>query len=215
MRKITFLDLTLTPWKNGAGTTRQLWIHPADATLDTFAFRISAADVNALGPFSNYAGINRSLAVLSGQGLTLTMAAGHNVDFTPKATVVDFDGGQAPSTTTCPEPILDIGVMSRMGIYTHTFTHKNYQTQQTHQETATHGLLFCLHDQPITLHSGLNTHILQPFDALAFEHSIDFRLTLPNTAADTVIHVPFFLALLEPTTPDLSKADQSYSSAAP
>lgn len=197
MHKITFQDLAITPWKNGAGTTRQLWIHPADATLDNFAFRVSAADVNALGPFSDYCGINRSLAVLTGQGLTLAMTDGTTVAFTPKHTVVDFDGAHAPTTIACPEPVLDMGVMSRQGVYTHAFTQKNYALAQPHHERATHGLLFCLHDRPVMVHSGGIRHELQPFDAIAFEHGLSFRLSTADT--DTVT-IPFFVAHLSPNT---------------
>lgn len=193
MHKIAFQDLAITPWKNGAGTTRQILIHPADATLDNFAFRISAADINALGPFSDYSGINRSLAVLTGQGLTLAMADGHSMSFIPKCTVVDFDGGQAPVTTACPEPVLDIGVMSRTGIYTHSFTQTNYACQQTHHVTAAHGLLFCLHDEPVLFQSGPTEQLLQPFDAITFEQSLSFQLSAPATQS-----LPFFVVLFTP-----------------
>lgn len=194
MYKITFQDLAITPWKNGAGTTRQILIHPADATLDNFAFRVSAADINALGPFSHYEGINRSLAVLTGQGLTLSTANQDTVTFTPKHTIVDFDGGMPPSTTAYSEPILDIGVMSRMGIYQHTFTHKTYAQNQVHQESGTHSLLFSLHNQPLTLYCGDQQWSLHPFDAFYFDHSTSFSVQSdPNTA-----ELPFFVANFDP-----------------
>lgn len=197
MHIISFQDLAVTPWKNGAGTTRQILIHPADATLDNFAFRVSAADINALGPFSSYAGINRSLAVLTGQGLTLAMADGQSVVFTPKHTIVDFDGGAAPSTLAYAEPILDIGVMSRSHAYTHSFTRTNYATEQSHHEAAPHGLLFSLCEQPITLHSGLASDVLHPFDALAFTHDITFRLSR-SSASQQAEPLPFLVAKFQP-----------------
>lgn len=194
MHKISFQDLAITPWKNGAGTTRQILIHPADATLDNFAFRVSAADVNTLGPFSDYRGIQRSLAVLTGTGLTLAMADGHSMSFIPKCTVVDFEGGQAPVTTACPEPVLDIGVMSRTGIYSHSFAQTNYACQQTHHVTAAHGLLFCLNNQPVIFQSDTNRYVLQPFDAIVFEQGLSFHLS--TATANTSL--PFFVALFMP-----------------
>ncbi|MBP6116843.1 MAG: HutD family protein [Neisseriaceae bacterium] len=195
MHKITFQDLAVTPWKNGAGTTRQILIHPADATLDNFAFRVSAADINALGPFSNYAGIHRSLAVLTGQGLTLAMADGERVTFTPKHTIVDFDGAAAPSTLAYAEPILDIGVMSRMGHYRHRFSQHHYACQQTHHLSARHGLLLSLHPQPVTFRSQGLTLVLAPFDAVAFQHDAHFQLAC---AQSKQAPLPFFVAQFEP-----------------
>ncbi len=194
MHKITFQDLAVTPWKNGAGTTRQILIHPADATLDNFAFRISAADINALGPFSHYPGINRSLAVLNGQGLTLTMADGNTVRFTPKHTVVDFDGGQPPHTRAYQEPILDIGVMSRSGAYRHSFVYQNYAPGQVQQAQGAHSLLFSLHDQPLTLHCGGQHWVLAPFDAFYFDHNTPFYLDGDTATAN----LPFLVAHFEP-----------------
>ena len=46
-RTIDLQTLPATPWKNGGGTTRQLAIHPPEATLDNFAaqgFLVSEGD---------------------------------------------------------------------------------------------------------------------------------------------------------------------------
>lgn len=60
------------PWKNGLGTTREIAAAPPGASLDTFAWRISVADVAASGPFSVFPGCDRVIVQLEGPPMTLT-----------------------------------------------------------------------------------------------------------------------------------------------
>lgn len=64
-------DLVATPWKNGGGVTREIAAFPEGAGLDAFAWRVSIAEVAQAGPFSRFAGIDRTLALLSGAGMML------------------------------------------------------------------------------------------------------------------------------------------------
>jgi len=56
-------DLVASPWKNGGGVTREVAAFPEGAALDAFVWRVSVADVAQAGPFSRFAGIDRTLAV--------------------------------------------------------------------------------------------------------------------------------------------------------
>jgi uncharacterized protein len=59
------------PWKNGGGTTTEIWkaASPAGETL----WRLSIADVAADGPFSEFPGIDRWIMVISGKGMELAI----------------------------------------------------------------------------------------------------------------------------------------------
>jgi environmental stress-induced protein Ves len=59
-------DWIAMPWKNGRGTTHQIW---KDA--DPFTIRFSVAEVSADGPFSQFEGIDRVIALLEGKGFEL------------------------------------------------------------------------------------------------------------------------------------------------
>ncbi|MDN3711112.1 HutD family protein [Paracoccus cavernae] len=61
------------PWKNGKGVTIAIAIHPADASVENFDWRLSTATVDSDGPFSVFEGIERSLSVLTGDGLVLSV----------------------------------------------------------------------------------------------------------------------------------------------
>ncbi|PRX91677.1 HutD family protein [Paraburkholderia sp. BL25I1N1] len=69
-------DLVAAPWKNGGGVTREVAAFPAGAGLDAFVWRVSVADVAQAGPFSRFAGIDRTLVLLSGAGMLLDEAGG-------------------------------------------------------------------------------------------------------------------------------------------
>lgn len=57
------------PWKNGAGTTTELVLHPAGGA--EFDWRLSVAEVERDCDFSRFPGVDRSILVLSGGGFAL------------------------------------------------------------------------------------------------------------------------------------------------
>lgn len=59
-----------SPWKNGGGITHEICREPADPT-QTFIWRISMADVSKEGPFSEFSGYERVIAVVKGVGMRL------------------------------------------------------------------------------------------------------------------------------------------------
>ena len=69
MIHLTAADYTRQPWKNGRGTTTELWRPTRDRQL---LVRLSRAAVVEDGPFSLFPGIERNLTVLSGPGFRLT-----------------------------------------------------------------------------------------------------------------------------------------------
>jgi environmental stress-induced protein Ves len=83
------------PWKNGGGLTRELLAWPS---AQDWVWRISVADIAHSGPFSQFEGVQRWFAVLSGAGVQLDVgppptAASHRL--APHAPPLCFEG-QAP-----------------------------------------------------------------------------------------------------------------------
>jgi environmental stress-induced protein Ves len=66
---LTQAHYTRQPWKNGRGTTTELWRLVRDGQL---LVRLSRAAVVEDGPFSLFPGIERNLTVLNGPGFRLT-----------------------------------------------------------------------------------------------------------------------------------------------
>ena len=71
LRPFALDALPAMPWKNGGGATREIACWPAGTGLDSFDWRISVATIAADGAFSVFAGIDRSITLLSGDGVLL------------------------------------------------------------------------------------------------------------------------------------------------
>ena len=69
--RFALADIVPTPWKNGGGATREIACWPPGTGLDSFDWRISVATIAADGAFSVFAGIYRSITLLSGDGVLL------------------------------------------------------------------------------------------------------------------------------------------------
>jgi len=106
------------PWKNGMGSTTEIAISPANATLENFVWRVSMAQVASDGPFSSFAAIERTLLVLEGNGLDLSVADQPTTRI-DRETIHSFPGDQPTSATLVDGPIVDLNVMSRRQIVTH------------------------------------------------------------------------------------------------
>lgn len=104
-------DYKTMPWKNGMGSTTEIAIFPASAKLDEFIWRVSMAQVKTDGPFSSFAGIDRTLLILEGEGLDLTVADQDAVRI-DRNTQHFFPGDQPTSAVLIDGPIVDLNVMS-------------------------------------------------------------------------------------------------------
>jgi environmental stress-induced protein Ves len=70
MRVIRKTSFTAVPWKNGGGITHEVLRVPP--TGDAFRWRVSVAEIDASGPFSDFADYNRKMVLLRGAGVRLT-----------------------------------------------------------------------------------------------------------------------------------------------
>jgi len=110
------------PWKNGAGTTIEIAVFPAQVGLDDFVWRVSRAQVVANGGFSHFAGIDRSLALLQGAGMRLDIGGvNHQVDL--HHNIVTFAGDVSLHAELISGPISDFNLMSRRSACHHQLNH--------------------------------------------------------------------------------------------
>lgn len=98
------MDLTLhlpqsgyhsMPWKNGTGSTDEVWLWPPAADRDRFAIRISRAPIPTDSAFSGFDGADRVITVIEGKGLVLDF--GDQVQDLPPLSPFRFDTGLAPT----------------------------------------------------------------------------------------------------------------------
>lgn len=119
MRIIRAKDCRTTPWKNGGGSTTEIAAAPEGASLESFDWRISMAQVASDGPFSNFSGIDRSLAVVKGSGMILTIGREAPVTLSSGTDPVRFAGDTPTSARLTNGAITDLNVMTRRGRVSH------------------------------------------------------------------------------------------------
>lgn len=106
------------PWKNGGGTTTEIAAHPAGAGIDEFLWRVSMAQVESDGPFSMFDGIDRTLSILDGDGIRLTVD-GETTELTLASVPFPFAGDASASATLIGGPVTDLNVMTRRAALRH------------------------------------------------------------------------------------------------
>ncbi|MFM8748529.1 HutD family protein [Rhabdaerophilum sp.] len=119
MRLLKASERAARPWKNGGGVTFDVASFPENATLDSFAWRISIAEVATDGPFSRFEGIDRSTAILAGEGFRLTFGDGRVENLRLDAPAFAYPGDIATDCILLGGPVRDLNVMTRRGVYRH------------------------------------------------------------------------------------------------
>ncbi|KND60459.1 histidine degradation [Candidatus Burkholderia verschuerenii] len=158
-------DLVASPWKNGGGVTREIAAYPAGASMDAFAWRVSIAEVAQAGPFSRFAGVDRTLVLLDGAGMRL-----HEGERTHTlARPLDIAGEASIDATLVDGPTRDFNLMVRRDDARGTL--EQWRAPESHDLDADTALLYCAQGamrvrvnrgEPIALEQG---------DTLRIEHA--------------------------------------------
>lgn len=112
----TLADLPCTPWKNGGGSTREIVCQPAGAGMEAFDWRVSIATIDRSGPFSVFAGVDRCIVLLAGDGVALhAPQAGWQHRLDSPLQPFAFSGDDAVDCTLLGGTSTDFNVMTRRG----------------------------------------------------------------------------------------------------
>jgi len=113
MRILRASDYKVMPWKNGGGETTEIAASPPGAGLADFDWRVSMAKVAGDGPFSLFPGIDRTLAILDGAGIVLSVEGAQPRQLTLETEPHSFPADIATSATLIGGTVVDFNVMSR------------------------------------------------------------------------------------------------------
>jgi environmental stress-induced protein Ves len=106
-------------WKNGGGSTTEIAIGPVGSPwrLSTGAsvWRWS----HRMDPFSDFAGIDRTLAVVKASGLVLTIGEEAPLTLSSETDPIRFPGDTPTSARLTAGAITDLNVMTRRGRFRH------------------------------------------------------------------------------------------------
>lgn len=110
MQIIRWRDLTQQPWKNGGGTTREVWAEKGSG--NGFDWRVSVAEVSAPGAFSLFPGYDRIIMPLSDWGMQLILDGNPYQELQPLRPFV-FPGELAISAELPHGPVTDFNFIVR------------------------------------------------------------------------------------------------------
>jgi environmental stress-induced protein Ves len=180
LRIIRAADCRTTRWKNGGGSTTEIAIEPPDASLECFDWRISMAQVASDGPFSEFPGIDRTLAVISGNGLQLSIAGKPAMTLDRGSDPVRFPGDAATSARLLSGEITDLNVMSRRKRFSHLLLRVQKATTRSFNSDDV-AIVLSLDGETCLSSSGKNVS-LDHGDAAVLTRAIDlsFEITPPN-----------------------------------
>ncbi|KAA1179629.1 HutD family protein [Rhizobium tropici] len=142
------------PWKNGGGETVEIAVSPDGAGLADFDWRVSMATVATDGPFSVFPGIDRTLSILDGEGMTLFIEGRAPERLTQASEPLPFAADTPTSATLIDGTITDLNVMTRRGSHAHKVTRNIVGDHMELQLAADTTLLLCDDDRGLRIDDG-------------------------------------------------------------
>ncbi len=175
-------------WKNGQGLTEEVAAFPAGSDTDSFDWRLSIAHVGADGPFSVFAGIDRTIALLDGPGLALDLPEEKTVELKPGGSPFSFSGDWKISSRNLGGPTVDLNIMTRRGRCTHEMRRLTLAPAETfpHSGTAT-GFGWAVFNSPARIEADGQEFAIERFDAIALEAGESF--VNRTQSATEILHI--------------------------
>jgi environmental stress-induced protein Ves len=116
MQIIRYKSLIATPWKNGGGVTREAIRVPPIA--EAFSWRVSFAQIDASGPFSDFSGYERHMVLLRGAGVRLAFAGGKQAVLLKVGDYAKFDGAVATHGNLVQGSCIDLNLIVSKALHT-------------------------------------------------------------------------------------------------
>lgn len=172
---IPYASLEASPWKNGGGSTTEIAVSPPGAGLDTFDWRISLATIASSGPFSVFDGIDRTLALVDGPGVTLDI---DNERFVlgEDEPVLEFAGESQVLATVGAQPTTDFNVMTRRERCSHQLGKRSLSGQSGFATRADLTVLFLAEGDSLEVSSDDERIGMVRYDAVLFEGDATWTL---------------------------------------
>ena len=172
---IPFAGLSPVPWKNGGGSTTEIAIGPPDAGFEDFDWRVSLATIEKDGAFSAFPGVDRTLALVAGHGMTLEID-GEPTLVTETEPVVAFDGSAQVIAKLSRGGSTDFNAMTRSERCYHTFGRRRLSGDSTFVARADVTVLFLAEGDALELRNEQERIGLVRFDAVVLEPGSVWKL---------------------------------------
>ncbi|MCC7275449.1 MAG: HutD family protein [Alphaproteobacteria bacterium] len=119
IRILRAADRRRIPWKNGGGEAEDIVGMPEDAGWDELDWRVGRAWITASGPFSFFAGVDRTFTVVEGTGVELSPAGRPPARLDGASPPYAFPGDVATACRLLDGPAVAFNVMARRDRWSH------------------------------------------------------------------------------------------------
>lgn len=176
------------PWKNGGGETIEIAVFPEGASLSGFDWRVSMATVASDGPFSAFPGIDRTLSILEGNGMTLLIEGRAPAPLTQASAPLPFPADVATSASLIDGEIVDLNVMTRREKLTHYVRRLTVEGGGALASEAATSLILC-HHGAVTLDGDGESVALSAGDAVLASGPLVAAVKAPTGCALFIIEI--------------------------
>ncbi|PDT04739.1 HutD-family protein [Rhizobium chutanense] len=181
MRILRAADHKRMPWKNGGGETVEIAVSPEDAGLAGFDWRVSMATVATDGPFSIFPGIDRTLAILDGNGMVLDIEGSAPALLTTASDPLAFPADIPVAARLQDGAITDLNVMTRRNGLAHALSQIEVDGGKIVPLSSTTSLFLC-HSGTLSFRWNDETGGLAAGDALLIENAAGTELKIDGDA---------------------------------
>ena len=175
-------------WKNGLGETTEIAVSPDEASLDDLDWRVSMALVAADGPFSAFPGIDRTLCVLEGESIVLSIGARPAVTLTRVSEPIAFPADMKTTGRLVNGKIIDLNVMTRRGKLRHHVKRIAIEGAVTVPCDADITLLLSRSDG-LNMAAGSRRETLDKDDAVIFDEPLELTLGSASEATAFIVEL--------------------------
>jgi environmental stress-induced protein Ves len=172
---IPYAGLSPVPWKNGGGSTTQIAAFPPDAGFEEFDWRVSLATIAEDGAFSEFPGIERTLALVDGHGMTLEID-GEAMLLSKADPVAIFDGESRVVAKLNRGASTDFNVMTRTDRCYHQFGRRALSGESRFVARAPVTVLFLAEGDALEICSDHQRISMVRYDAVLLDQGTTWTL---------------------------------------
>lgn len=162
----------IMPWKNGGGTTREILLTRDEQ--GEMQWRLSIATIGQSGPFSSFPDIDRTIALLDGDEVTLNIAEETSIVLNGSSQPFAFAGEAAVDAVLKGGETTDLNIMTRRSSWKHQMVRMDITQTEEFLKDCEHMFIVCNDD--FRIECNHQTETVSRFDTILIEEGDVLKL---------------------------------------